>query len=151
MSCRMLKGPWLPDTELPLVLLVMLCDLSQNQTFWTCSGTARTLVIRHLLGNYCLSDIKIPNSQTYFYIREQKFRSCRIRRRKSLHFDSSSEELSNIFGHAGIKDGTRAGVKNGKDLNDEAIALLEPPPDYQVSYEVLALHITHISQQRVGD
>ena len=98
-----------------------------------------------------MSDIKIPNSQTYFYIREQKFRSCRLRRRKSLHFDSSSEELSNIFGHAGIKDGTRAGVKNGKDPNDEAIALLEPPPDYEVSYEVLALHITHISQQRVGD
>ena len=65
------------------------------------------------------------------FIREQKFRSCRIRRRKSLHFDSSSEELSNIFGDS--DNGTVADRVNVKHLNDvEDISLLEPPPDYEV-------------------
>jgi len=63
-------------------------------------------------------------------VREQKFRSCRIRRRKSLHFDSSSEELSNIFGDS--DNGTVADRVNVKHLNDvEDISLLEPPPDYE--------------------
>jgi len=65
-------------------------------------------------------------------VREQKFRSCRIRRRKSLHFDSSSEELSNIFGdsdNAGVSLADRINVKQLDDVED--ISLLEPPPDYE--------------------
>jgi len=63
-------------------------------------------------------------------VREQKFRSCRIRRRKSLHFDSSSEELSNIFGDSdNVTVADRINVKHLDDVED--ISLLEPPPDYE--------------------
>jgi len=65
-------------------------------------------------------------------VREQKFRSCRVRRRKSLHFDSSSEELSNIFGDGDTVAVTIADTINHKQLVDaEDISLLEPPPDYE--------------------
>jgi len=64
-------------------------------------------------------------------VREQKFRSCRMRRRKSLHFDSSSEELSDILGAA-----NRAGKPNVKQLDVADISLLEPPPDYEDSPDV---------------
>jgi len=63
-------------------------------------------------------------------VREQKFRSCRVRRRKSLHFDSSSEELSNIFGDSdNVTVADRINVKHLDDVED--ISLLEPPPDYE--------------------
>ena len=74
--------------------------------------------------------INLIHKLTFF--REQKFRSCRIRRRKSLHFDSSSEELSDILG-----DANKAGQPNMKQLDVADIALLEPPPDYEVSLHLL--------------
>ena len=63
--------------------------------------------------------------------REQKFRSCRIRRRKSHNFDSSNEELSHILGDAGVVIAN--GANHLKLFDVEDISLLEPPPDYEVS------------------
>ena len=53
-----------------------------------------------------------------------------MRRRKSSYFDTSSEELTNIFGDG---DGTPVGNVNVNKLNVKDISLLEPPPDYEVS------------------
>jgi hypothetical protein len=104
-----------------------MCLVSQNQIFWTCSGTAKTLAMLHLLGNYKISNRNVLH---WYFSWEQKFRSCRIRRRKSLHFDSSSEELSNILGDD--NDINEAAMLNTKRLHVKDIYLLEPPPDYEV-------------------
>jgi len=63
-------------------------------------------------------------------VREKKSKSCRARRRKSSYFDSSSEELSNIF----IDEYTIKTPETGSvadKLNVRDLALLEPPPDYE--------------------
>ena len=67
------------------------------------------------------------------FFREKNFRSCRVRRRKSSYFDSSSEELSNIFGDGTDGTNTVVGAANKNKLNIEDLALLEPAPDYEVS------------------
>ena len=56
------------------------------------------------------------------------------RRRKSCHFDSSSEELSNIFSDSRITE-RAVDVPNetGHKHNlDNFHSLIEPPPDYEV-------------------
>ena len=83
-----------------------------------------------LLGNYDYIAIHALNLQD-FSPREHKFRSCRIRRRKSQHFDSSNEDLNNIVGDG--RDVTANVANNFKRLEVEDISLLEPPPDYEVS------------------
>ena len=70
------------------------------------------------------------------FSRERKFKSCRVvrRRRKSCHFDSSSEELSNIFSDSRITE-RAVDVPNetGHKHNlDNFHSLIEPPPDYEV-------------------
>jgi len=81
--------------------------------------------------------------------RDRKFRSCRVvrRRRKSSHFDSSSEELSNIFSNQSlVRDTASQGVRErGVDVpghchphhHHQSLhsyhSLVEPPPDYDDS------------------
>jgi len=63
-------------------------------------------------------------------VREKKSKSCRARRRKSSYFDSSSEELSNIFiDEYTIKTPETGSVADKLNVGD--LALLEPPPDYE--------------------
>jgi len=59
-------------------------------------------------------------------VREQKFRSCRLRQRKSSYFDSSSEELSNIFGEGDTIDRNVIGQMDALNIKS-----LEPAPDYE--------------------
>jgi len=67
--------------------------------------------------------------------RDRKFRSCRVvrRRRKSSHFDSSSEELSNIFSNQTIRE-RAVDVPNNPHHHQHSLhsyhSLVEPPPDY---------------------
>jgi len=60
---------------------------------------------------------------------EQKFRSCRIRRRKSSYIDSSTEELNSIFGNGDKASLQSSGLSRIDKLRDIE-PLPEPPPDY---------------------
>jgi len=86
--------------------------------------------------------------------RDRKFRSCRVvrRRRKSSHFDSSSEELCNIFQQQNIRDPEQKMDMRDMEytVRERAVdvpdhphhhqhslhsyhSLVEPPPDYDDS------------------
>eukprot|EP00092_Neocalanus_flemingeri_P015073 GFUD01016281.1.p1 GENE.GFUD01016281.1~~GFUD01016281.1.p1 ORF type:complete len:303 (-),score=85.92 GFUD01016281.1:47-922(-) len=83
-------------------------------------------------------------------VREQKFRSCRVRRRKSSYFDSSSEELSNIFGGCDTIDSTGVVAINGNKLKINNLSLIEPAPDYEESPAIPPLGKKTFWQRLVG-